>query len=214
MIDIQELTNEGFLPKVLITCTRLPICASCQIGKGTKNKDKKSSKIIKNDIIEPGDLFYMDQAESSTPGRPLNYSGKNSKKKLFYVTLFVDSVSKKVFLEFQHTTTASKTIESKHRVEREAFHSGVKVKRYCADNGIFKARAFRLDLNKLNQEITYCGFGAHHQNGIAERYIRTMVEKARYSMTMPAMISTYQWNYGLLHCAMLPINGLQHPEKT
>ena len=95
------------------------------------------------------------------------------------MTLFVDSVSKKIFLEFQQTTKASETIESKHRVERKAFHSGVKVKRYCADNGVFKAGTFRLDLDQQNQEITYCGVGAHHQNGIAERHIRTMVEKAR-----------------------------------
>ena len=30
--------------------------------------------------------------------------------------------------------------------------------------------------------ITYCGFGTHHQNGIAERNIRTMVEKARTAL--------------------------------
>ena len=55
----------------------------------------------------------------------------------------------------------------------------MKIKRYRADNGIFKAGAFRLDLDKQNQEITYCGVGAHHQNGIAERHIRIIVERAR-----------------------------------
>ena len=43
----------------------------------------------------------MNQAESSTPGRPLTYSGKhNTNILLFIVTLFVDSISKKVFAEF------------------------------------------------------------------------------------------------------------------
>ena len=45
----------------------------------------------------------MDQAQLSTPGRPLTYSGKNNKNKIFFVTIFVDSVSKKVFCEFQHS---------------------------------------------------------------------------------------------------------------
>ena len=64
-------------------------------------------------------------------------------------------------------------------MEREAHHSGVKIKSYRADNGIFKAGEFRLDMDKQNQQITYCGVGAHHQNGLAERYIRIMVERAR-----------------------------------
>ena len=109
----------------------------------------------------------------------LTYSGKNNKDKIFIVTLFVDSISKKIFIEFQHSTGAKETIDSKHRMERDAFHSGVKIKSYRADNGIFKAGEFRLDMDKQDQQITYCGVGAHHQNGIAERNIRIMVERAR-----------------------------------
>ena len=45
------------------------------------SKTEKSNKIIKDLIIKhPGDLVHMDQDESSTPGRPLTYSGKNNKR--------------------------------------------------------------------------------------------------------------------------------------
>ena len=39
----------------------------------------------------------MDQAQSSTPGRPLTFSGKNNAIKIFFVTLFIDSISNTCF---------------------------------------------------------------------------------------------------------------------
>ena len=61
----------------------------------------------------------MDQAESSTPGRPLTYSGKHNKSKVFIITLFVDSISKKVFTEFQISIGAKEKLAAKHSMERE-----------------------------------------------------------------------------------------------
>ena len=58
----------------------------------------KKGKIIDDLITKPGDLIHMDQAQSSTPGRPLTFSGKNNAIKIFYVTVLIDSISKKVFL--------------------------------------------------------------------------------------------------------------------
>ena len=104
---------------------------------------------------------------------------KNNAIRFFYVTVFINSISKKVFCEFQHSTGAEETIKAKHAMEQDAFKSGVKIKSFCADNSIFKSAEFRIDLSENAQEVTFCGVGAHHQNGIAERYIRTMVEKVR-----------------------------------
>ena len=116
----------------------------------------------------------MDQAQSSTPGRPLTYSGKNNEQKVFYVTIFVDNVSNKVFCDFQHSSK-EETILAKRSMEREAAKSGIKIKSFQADNGVFKSAEFRLVLKENEQHITFCGVGAHHQNGIDERYICTMV---------------------------------------
>ena len=146
----------------------------------------------------------MDQAQSSTPGRPLTYIGKNSKQKIFYVTVFVDSISKKVFVEFHNSTGAKEAIAAKHNMERDAYKSGVKIKSFRADNGIFKSEEFRLELKNNAQDITYCGVGAHHQNGIAERHIRTMVEKARTVLLnaharWPDAIKMELWTFALRH---------------
>ena len=77
-------------------------CPACQQGKAIMSSSKKKNKIEKYQIIiNPGDLIHMDQSESPTPGRPPTHSGKNNnnKNKIFIVSLFVDSISKKVFCD-------------------------------------------------------------------------------------------------------------------
>ena len=88
----------------------------------------------------------MDQTQLSTPGRPIVYSGNNNKKQIFFVTVFVDSVSKKVFCEFQHSTDSEETIKAKRAMQRNAKTCGVKIKAFRVDNGIFKSAQFRLEL--------------------------------------------------------------------
>ena len=82
-----------------------------------------SSSVTNNKIIKgltvnnPGDLVHMDQAESSTPIIPLTYSGNNDKQKIFILSMFVDSISKRLFCEFWHSTSTEETITSNRRVE-------------------------------------------------------------------------------------------------
>ena len=153
------------------------MCAAYQIGKAHLTPVEKGSIVIKDELKEPGDLIHMDQAESSTAGRLLIFSGKNNKNKVFIVTLFVDSISKKVFAKFQRRTGAEETLNSKCSMEREAKTNGITRKAFRSDNRVFKAAEFRVDIDSLDQCITYCGVAVHHQNVIVERYIRTMVEK-------------------------------------
>ena len=80
-LEVQELAKQGFLPSAIATCHRLPICAACQIGKGTKKKTMKDAKIMKDHITEPGDLIHMDQAESSTRERTLLTVAKTTSTK-------------------------------------------------------------------------------------------------------------------------------------
>jgi hypothetical protein len=55
----------------------------------------------------------------------------------------------------------------------------VSIQNYRGDNGVFKSDEFTKDLNHQNQTICFSAVGAHHQNGIAERAIRTISESAR-----------------------------------
>ena len=59
---------------------------------------------------------------------------------------------------------------------------GHDVQHYLGDNGVYKAKEFQEELKKSGQTMEFCGVGAHHQNGVAERAIRTVSEAARTMM--------------------------------
>ena len=124
---IRALASKGFLPKCIARANAVK-CAACQAGKQIKKPASRKGKIIGDTVIKPGDLIHMDQAQSSTPGRPLTYSGMNNKLKMFYVTVFIDSISKKGFCEFQRAPGAAETVKAKQAMEREAMKSDAKIK--------------------------------------------------------------------------------------
>ena len=72
----------------------------------------------------------------STLGRLLKYSGKNNNEKMFFVTVFVDSVSKEVFCEFQYSTYISEIIKAKQAMERYIIACRDKIKYFCVDNSV------------------------------------------------------------------------------
>ena len=79
-----------------------------------------------------------------------------------------------------------------------------KLKAFRSDNGIYKAAEFRAEIHDNDQHITYYGVGAHHQNGVAEIYIRTMVEKMRTVLPnayarWPSPISMEYWTFSFRH---------------
>ena len=67
----------------------------------------------------------------------------------------------------------------KNLFEREARTCGVSIHSYQGDNGVYKAAEFVKDLNDRGQMIKYSGAGAHHQNGVADRAIYTILESAK-----------------------------------
>lgn len=78
------------------------------------------------------------------------------------------------------------------------------IKSYRTDNGIFTKEEFLSEIIEHNQTITCSGVGAHHQNGIAERAIRTHVTKARTillhaMLRWPEQTSTDLWPMAMQH---------------
>ena len=87
--------------------------------------------------------------------------------------------------------------------ERVAKQFGVKIKAYCPDNLRFNDKYFMDHCNKADQEYTYCGVGAHHQNGIAEAKNKTVSYGARKiplhaRRKWPTVIKASLWSYALL----------------
>ena len=55
---------------------------------------------------------------------------------------------------------------------------GIMVQAYQADNSIFAAHASVNNIESGLQNIKFSGVGAHHQNGITERAIQSILSKA------------------------------------
>ena len=185
------------------TCDILPLkCASCLLGKAhrrtpeshkqqvtdpdatndfRKRVDGTLPKILKRGHLHPGDCVSADHYVSSVQGRLYDSFGRE-KHGYSCGTLFVDHASGHVFNYCQLSTSANATIASKHQFESIARQAGHRIKSYHSDNGTFASTAFKDDCHMSQQTITFSGVGAHHQNGVAERNIKTISQWARASM--------------------------------
>ena len=92
---------------------------------------------------------------------------------------------------------------------------GITVQPYQADNGIFAARAFINNIESGLQNIKFSSVGAHHQNGIAERAIQSILSKARTilmhaAIRWPSMVEMNLWpmavDYVYHHSHMPPFS--------
>ena len=97
-------------------------------------------------------------------------------------SLFIDHASGKIFNFPQFSTNAKETLKSVARLESYARDVGFKIKRYHSDNGIFSKAEFTAHCDRNNQKYDFSGVGAHFQNGVAERNIKTVAEWARANM--------------------------------
>jgi hypothetical protein len=57
--------------------------------------------------------------------------------------------------------------------------NGVVVQEYLTDSGTFKATKFVAHINETQQMMHFCGTNAHNKNGVAERAIQRISNKAR-----------------------------------
>ena len=121
----------------------------------------------------------VDQMVLSTPSLVAQMTGILTKKRYKYLTVYIDQASKMGFTYLQKTASAEETLQSKRAFEAFSANRGVVIKSYHADNGIFRANAWMYDCKCMRQPMTFAGVAAHHQNGYAERRIRTLQEMAR-----------------------------------
>ena len=168
---------------------RLPQCASCNLAKAertsirTKTTSPSSDGSIKASHLRPGDCVSMDQIVCPQKGRTLS----SAKAKISGGTIYVDHASGWIKFVPQEGYAALETLQGKAELEREAHELGIRIKSYVTDNGIFKSRAFRHDFLRKNQKVHFCGVGAKHQNGVAERAIKTICNLSRAMLIHAAL---------------------------
>ena len=197
------------------SCCRAPLCGSCLAGKqhlkgsGAIIGKKVAFMNIKKGDLVPGQHVSVDQYESRILGRLAHMKGKEkSSTQLKGGTLFVDHASGKMFIRHQATLGASDTVQAKRAFERDSATCGVTIQNYRGDNGVFKSEEFLKELEVRAQSIKFSGVGAHHQNGVAERAIRTVVESARTMMLhvaihWPEQSDLCLWPFALSYAVFL-----------
>ena len=172
--------------------SHLPKCAACQYAKQTSRPVPGKKRVMIRDKAgilsagkeQPGERVHMDHFVSSTRGRLFTGYGANGKsrhvKSFCGGCIFVDAATGFVHCELQQHLNNDETLEAVKKFEQVAADSGITIAEYSADNGsCFTSKAFAERLQAGNQAIRHSGAGSHHQNGCAERSIRTIMAIAR-----------------------------------
>ena len=195
----------------------LPKCAACMLGKQTRHQPgtntgalvKGKEMMLRREHLQPGDCVSLDQYESSIPGHLPRTYGKEKKDDQYNGgTLFIGHASSMVFIQHQVSLRTGETLQAKHKFEQIAREHGVAIKSYHADNSPFGNADFVRSIEDRGQAIKFSGVGAHHQNGVAERTIKTIRSWAR-TMLLHATIHWPEqnhltlWPYAFEHAVFL-----------
>jgi hypothetical protein len=201
--DIQTWAREGRfkLPIELSQCT-IPVCLSCSFSTATKRPHAGATDSLGHESPEPGDFVSVDTMEAGIPGRMAFTNGRPSHRRYTNSTVWVDQSSKHLWVDHQETKTAKETLISKIKYEQFAARFGRSIKHIHSDNGIFAKSVFVASCDAAHQRHTFCGVGAHWQNGSVERYIGVLTSKARtmllHSMRMwPGLITAEFWPFAV-----------------
>ena len=200
--QIQWMIRVGWIkvkgnPKLVSNC-KIPKCLACCLAKAccrptkaTKIKlvEEKQGSLKKN-VLFPGQVVASDHYMSSVPGRLYSSRGSTPSERMYHGgTIFVDNATGLIDIEHQVSLSANDTIKAKLKFEEKARESGVSVQAYHTDNGVFTSEEFLSKLSEDGQKIKFSGVGAAHQNGVAERAIKTIVTMARTMMIHAALNS-------------------------
>ena len=203
---LRWLATLGLIPKRLRKCRNL-VCPACMYGKQRRKpwRTKGKVKTTMRRANQPGECVSVDQLVSQTPGLIGQTTGKLTTSRYHVATVFVDHYSRLDFVYLQESTSADETIEAKNAFERFAAQRGVTIRHYHADNGIFASNGFREAVRQSGQTISFCGVGAHHQNGIAERRIQDLTQTARSQLAHAShrnpAVTAHLWPFALAHAS-------------
>ena len=144
-------------------------------GNGTYNKQ------LKRGHVERGDYVSTDHYISAVPGQ-LEHTYGQEKQGYSCGTLFVDHATGTIFNYCQLSNNAGETVVSKNDLEKQAQEEGFTIKSFHSDNGVFALEEFTDDCKRQDQKIDFSGVGTQHQNGVAERNIKTVASWVQANM--------------------------------
>jgi len=124
-------------------------------------------------------MIAVDQLISAQPGLVPQERGSMTRARIWAATIFVDFATRYVYVALMRDQSGEATLEAKAAFEHHCATRDVRPKHYRGDNGRFAEQSFKDAVKELGQWISFCGVGAHHQNGIAEQMIKEITLLAR-----------------------------------
>ena len=186
------LSNAESKRRLHTQCCKLkecPRCAACLFAKQSVRPSgarrttivQDSADALSRECLLPGQRISIDHFVCSTKGRLFSSRGRTAESDLYSGgCLFVDHASGHVDVEFQAHLNSTETLQAKERFELCCRDVRVFPQEYLTDAGTaFTSSSFTAHLGTFHQHSRTSGPGAHHQNGRAERAIRTITSIAR-----------------------------------
>ena len=195
-----------------------PKCAACQFGKqhqrstgATRTKQvRDKAGALSKDKLMPGEKISADHFICSTKGRLFTGAGKAADdRKYAGGCIFVDHASGYIHIEFQSHMNTHETLKAKEAYELHCQDHGVVPQEYLTDRGsAFTSAGFRQHLLGFRQILSFAGVGAHHQNGVAERAIQSIMSTSHTMMLhaaihWPDMADAELWPMAVRHALYL-----------
>ena len=143
---------------------------------------------INNNHIMPGHMLSADHYILWATGRLYHtQKGKSDPSDMYSGgCVLIEHASGYIRIKHQVAINATETVKAKITFEREDKSQGVMINVYNTDNLIFNNSKFMEELLKKQKKIRFSGARASHQNGAAERGIKTAV-------TMESAICMQAW---------------------
>jgi hypothetical protein len=122
--------------------------------------------------------------------------------------MWVDHFLRFLYAHCQEDATTKSTLESKVGFESFAQRYQVTIKHIHGDNGVFATKLFKDHVEASSQHQSFCGVGAHWQNGVIERFIGVITTRARTMLLhamdqWPDVITAEFWSFAFLHAVRL-----------
>ena len=170
-------------------------------------------------MLFPGEKVCTDQLVSAQPGLVPQEKGSPTRARIWGATIFVDAATDWIKVCLMQDATGEPTLEAKEAFEPVSAERGVITKGYHVDNRRYAEHIFENNCHAKMQHLTFCGIGAHHQNGIAEAKIKQLTLGSRTMLLhvqrlWPEHNSTMLWSFALIATAdciknmHVDINGL------
>ncbi len=128
--------------------------------------------------------------------------GLPSSRRYKYVSFWIDHFSQFVYVTMHETKKAEELLKSKLEFKEYSAHFGIHIKNIRADNGVYTAKIIQDSCRQKQQNLSFCAVGAHWQNGIAERFISSIVQRSHtlllHAMAKwPSVITEDMWPFAI-----------------